>query len=72
MKRCNLKIKDGSWQKNTPRTAGGEKKQICVGGVGGQICYEMVRQTCYNREEAQLRWQLAASPFTFAGSAAEA
>ncbi|GAD12484.1 hypothetical protein GBL_0701 [Geobacillus kaustophilus GBlys] len=40
-------------QKN-PHEAGA-KKQIGVDGVGGQICYEMIGQTCYNREEAQLR-----------------
>ncbi|GAB6889458.1 MULTISPECIES: hypothetical protein [Geobacillus] len=47
--------------KKIPRIERGGRKQICVGGVGGQICYEMVGQTCYNREEAQLRcWQPAA------------
>ncbi|AGT32489.1 hypothetical protein M493_11195 [Geobacillus genomosp. 3] len=68
-----MQSKDGNRQKKKRPARGGDgKKQICIGGVGGQICYEMVGQTCYNREEAQLRWQLAASPFGFAGSAAEA
>ncbi|AMQ20973.1 hypothetical protein A0V43_08845 [Geobacillus sp. JS12] len=44
----------GVRRQKTPHEAGG-KKQIGVDGVGGQICYEMIGQTCYNREEAQLR-----------------
>jgi hypothetical protein len=50
-----VQSKDGRRQKKLPASSGGGRKQICVGGVGGQICYEMVGQTCYNREEAQLR-----------------